>query len=150
MAIRHLYLVIYFGYLFMRLRSAAQARSQPLVPHASSDSEESSYSDLGDGSSDDDDEWSSSSDDDVDNALEPQPADEDDATVAQWRRNSYSDATLVLLFLSSISSYKVSHVECRVKQLEPSMLWRSGIGSIQIAILSVHYGSLLAGVVLMA
>lgn len=149
MAIRHLYLVIYFGYLFMRLRSAAQALS-PVPLASSSDSEESSYADLGDGSSDDDDEWSSSSDDDFDNAPEPQPADEDDATVAQWRRNSYSDATLVLLFLPSISSYKVSHVEFRVKQLEPSMLWRSGIGTIQIALLSVHYGSLLAGVVWMA
>ncbi len=148
MAIRHLYLVIYFGYLFMLLRSAALALSESPVPLAlSSDFEESSYSDLGDGSSDDDDEWSSSSDDD---ALEPQPVDEDDAIVSQWRRNSYSDATLVLLFLSSISSYKVSHVECRVKQLEPSMLWRSGIGTIQIALLSVHYGSLLAGVVWMA
>lgn len=53
-------------------------------------------SDLGDGSSDDDDSLSSSSGVEDDIALES--ADEDDATVAQWRRNSYSASTLVRLF----------------------------------------------------
>jgi hypothetical protein len=59
-------------------------------------------SDLGDGSSDDDESLSSSSGDDDDIAVEPADADEDDATVAQWRRNSYSASTLVL-FSSSFS-----------------------------------------------
>ena len=67
---------------------------------------------LGDGSSDDDDySSSSSSGDDDDSALDaPEPADEDDAIVAQWRRKSYSDNTLVLSVLLSMQSDNIIHV----------------------------------------
>ena len=109
------------------------------VTEEDSDGHSHTSSVLGGGSSDDDDSSSISSDDDNDSALyAPEPADEDDIIVAQWRRNSYSASTLVLFLLFSMPSYNIIHVYCRVKQVEPSRLCGHGIQSIQIAPLSVR------------
>ena len=111
-----------------------------------SDSHSHTSSVLGGGSSDDDVSNPSSSDDDNDSALyAPEHADEDDATVAQWRRNSYSASTLVLFHLFSMPSYKIIHVQCRVKQAEPSRLCKNGIQDIKIAQFSARYANLSAG-----
>ena len=98
------------GYLFMQLRSSSTA--QHAGQSSDEDSGEDSMSaDLGDGSSDDDDYSSTSSVDDDDIPAEPlHDEDEDDATVAQWRRNSYSAATVVPLLLSSKPNYNVTYV----------------------------------------
>ena len=110
----------YIGYLFMQLRSSstAQHAGQSVArlesPESTSDedsAEDSILADLGDGSSDDDDYSSTSSGDDDDIPVEPlHDEDEDDATVAQWRRNSYSAATVVPLLLSSKPNYNVTYV----------------------------------------
>jgi hypothetical protein len=88
----------------LRSHSAGHLATQLTATSSDVDSDGTSHesSDLGDGSSDDDESLSSSSGDDDDIAVEPADADEDDATVAQWRRNSYSASTLVL-FSSSFS-----------------------------------------------
>ena len=94
----------------------SSSRFRPAADTAFSSEEDSdghshTSSVLGGGSSDDDDSSSSSSDDDNDSALyAPEPADEDDATVAEWRRNSYSASTLVLFVLVSMRSCNIIHV----------------------------------------
>jgi hypothetical protein len=83
----------------MQLRSRSkQIHSSLSTPsEEDSDGHSNTTSVLGSGSSDDDYSSSSSSGDDDDSALDaPEPADEDDAIVARWKRNSYSVSTLVV------------------------------------------------------
>jgi hypothetical protein len=91
----------------MNTRSKLGQKPPPVAESSEYNDEsdaESSESDdessiLGNGSSDDDEEDSeslSSGDEDVVESFDEN--DEDDIIVAQWRRNSYSDSTLVLFF----------------------------------------------------
>jgi hypothetical protein len=89
----------------MNTRSKRQkppTKAESFESNYETDAESSGFHDesdiLGDGSSDDDEEDPEDLSSGDEDAESPDANDEDDIIVAQWRRNSYSESTLVLFF----------------------------------------------------